>query len=119
MLSRIVINVYNVKESRRRRQMEAAEKRRRENENRGIKDVERLRRQQQHQLDIERRQEEAMAQNNQSSNLKVYYKINNMHQCSFYFLTNEKCKFFSGKPTPKHVRFPVLFIRSEVASTLL
>ena len=99
---------FNVKDSRRRRQVEAAEKRRQDNENRGIRDVERLRRQQQRQLDIERRQEEAMMQNNQSSNLKVYYKIINIRRCSFYLLTNEKSKLFSGKLTPKHVRSPVL-----------
>lgn len=82
------IYVFLMKESRRRRQMEAAEKRRQENENRGIKDVERLRRQQQRQLDIERRQEEAMSQNNQSSNLKVNHKKhtipNNIHLTYFF-----------------------------------
>ncbi|XP_077294247.1 uncharacterized protein LOC143916862 isoform X2 [Arctopsyche grandis] len=65
-----MITMIFLKESRRRRQMEAAEKRRQENENRGIRDVERLRRQQQRQLDIERRQEEAIRDNNQSTNLK-------------------------------------------------
>lgn len=51
--------------------MEAAEKRKQESDNRGIQNMEKLRRQQQKQLEIDRRLEEAMRQNTAQPTLKV------------------------------------------------
>ena len=48
-----------MQETRRRQQLEAAEKRRQENEARGIKDPERVKRQQQRTEELQRREEEA------------------------------------------------------------
>ncbi|TMW41132.1 hypothetical protein DOY81_013788 [Sarcophaga bullata] len=52
-------NLMPSPETRRRQQLEAAEKRRQENEARGIKDPERVKRQQQRTEELQRREEEA------------------------------------------------------------
>ncbi|XP_073841058.1 small VCP interacting protein [Musca autumnalis] len=52
-------NLMPSPETRRKQQLEAAERRRLENETRGIKDPERVKRQQQRSEDMQRREEEA------------------------------------------------------------
>jgi len=52
-------------------QEQAAERRRQENENRGIKDPEKVRRQQQKAADLERLEREAAMQGNSGQNLRV------------------------------------------------
>ena len=62
---------FMFQEARRRLQEQAAERRRQENENRGIKDPEKVRRQQQKAADLERLEREAAMQGNSGQNLRV------------------------------------------------
>lgn len=59
------------KEERRRQQAEAAERRRVENESRGVKNLDKVRRQQQRAADMERREEEMARQGGNSPTLRV------------------------------------------------
>ncbi|KAH8259814.1 hypothetical protein KR026_011409 [Drosophila bipectinata] len=70
-------NLMPSQDERRQQQLEAAEKRRQENESRGIKNVDSVRRQQQRAEDLARREEEAARQGQGQSNLRVssrYYR---------------------------------------------
>lgn len=63
------------KEERRRQQAEAAERRRVENESRGVKNLDKVRRQQQRAADMERREEEMARQGGNSPTLRVSQPI--------------------------------------------
>lgn len=58
-------------EERRRQQLEAAERRRLENESRGVKNLDKVRRQQQRAAEMERREDEAARQGDNGPTLRV------------------------------------------------
>ncbi|KAH8234645.1 hypothetical protein KR032_001130, partial [Drosophila birchii] len=62
------------KEERRQQQLDAAEKRRQENEHRGIKNPDSVRRQQQRSEEMQRREEEAERQGQGQANLRVIHQ---------------------------------------------
>ncbi|KAH8295764.1 hypothetical protein KR018_008250, partial [Drosophila ironensis] len=64
-------NLMPSPEERRQHQLDAAEKRRQENESRGIRNPESVRRQQQRAEEMERREEEAARQGQGQPNLRV------------------------------------------------
>ncbi|EDW18388.1 small VCP/p97-interacting protein [Drosophila mojavensis] len=63
-------NLMPSPEERRNQQLEAAERRRQENESRGVKNLDKVRRQQQRALDMERREEEAARQGDNGPTLR-------------------------------------------------
>ncbi|XP_017861508.1 PREDICTED: small VCP/p97-interacting protein [Drosophila arizonae] len=63
-------NLMPSPEERRSQQLEAAERRRQENESRGVKNLDKVRRQQQRALDMERREEVAARQGDNGPTLR-------------------------------------------------